>query len=92
LPAEFTPEIWEGDGLPEDDEEALDLFALLFAYEIEAIIEATKREAWVREKVAKYEDRPESLLMAQFFWRRVEHLRHLAKLDEELTQQYRDEQ
>lgn len=52
-----TPEVWEGDALPESDEEAVELFDALgcLPSEIEAMADHCKREAWVHEKLAKHE-------------------------------------
>jgi hypothetical protein len=81
----FDPAIWEGDGLPEDDEDALDFIGALelFDFEIEALIHVCKREAYVHEKVAKYENKEWNLTFARFAWRRVERWTALLKLYEE---------
>ena len=63
--------IWNGDGLPEDDDEALDIFLDLFDFEIDEIIDACKRTAWVHEKTAAHEDYDANIAMARFFWRRT---------------------
>lgn len=85
--------IWEGDGLPDYDTwEAMVADFDLTMPEIEGWLEACKREAWVREKVAKYEDRDRNLATARYFWRRVEKLREYAKkLEEQLDNELEEE-
>lgn len=76
-----NPEAWEGDGILMDDDEAVALLRDLgcLAYEVQALVDANKREAWVHEKTAKYENREDNLTMARFYWRRTERLRALVK-------------
>lgn len=89
----FDPTIWEGDGLPKNDEDALDLIATLelFEFEVEALIHVCKREAYVHEKVAKYENKEWNLTFARFAWRRVERWTALLKLYEARNQEEEQE-
>lgn len=76
---EFDPENWEGDGLPEDDDEAVKLLRELgpLPFEYDAIRAACQREAWVREHAARHERREWHLAVTRYLWRRVERLRLL---------------
>lgn len=78
----FNPANWDGDGLPEDDDEALELFWDLgfLPNEVLATYEHAKRQAWFREQLAKYESAEWNLTLTRYFWRRAERLRKLAAL------------
>ena len=74
---------WDGDGFDEglDDDAILGLFddlGIMFP-DLDGMIDACKGEAWVHEKLAKYEQSEVNLAMARYFWRRVERLRALLK-------------
>lgn len=76
---EFDAENWTGDGLPEDEDEAVELLRALgpLPFEFDAMVNACKREAWVREHVARHENREWHLTVTRYLWRRVERLRGL---------------
>jgi hypothetical protein len=86
-----TPEIWEGDSLPESDEDVMDIFDELgmLPSEVRAIADACKTEAWVHEKLAKHlrdsdpEESEDNLVISRHFWRRTERLNALAKAYDE---------
>jgi len=90
-----TPEIWEGDGFPEDadDAEILELFEDLgfIPDEILAVRDWCKREAWVYEHVAKRESgqqKEDTLIIVRHFWRRTERLGALAKaMDKQMDEE-----
>lgn len=80
--------IWEGDGLPDTYEEWASLTNRLGMVlpEISEWLVACKREAWVHEKSARYDDdseRDRNIAIARYFWRRTERLNGYMKLMKE---------
>lgn len=89
-----NPEAWEGDGFYElDDDEIVNLFRDLgcLAFEVKALADACKMEAWVREKTAKHEDREDNLVIARFWWRRTERLLAVVKTLDKITDESGEE-
>jgi hypothetical protein len=83
----LTPELWEGDGITDDPDElqyAIEDLGLL-PVEIRAIEECCKREAWVHEKTAKYENREDNLILSRYFWRRAQRFKEIAEQEEKST-------
>lgn len=88
--------IWDGDGLPNDDDEAINLLTKdlgMVMPEIEALISANKMEAYVNEKVARGQEGETKewyLVITRYFWRRVERLRAIMKkLEENVDEEMR---
>jgi hypothetical protein len=87
--------IWEGDGLPsyEQWKEIVDTLVMTTA-EQEAWLDGCKREAWVREKMSKYDTGSEKfdsewhLATCRYFWRRVDTLKkYITRYSQELDKQ-----
>lgn len=82
--------IWDEDSMPEYDAWYDIVIALdMTIPELEGWLEGCKKEAWVFEKLAEYENREKNLAMARYFWRRTDtlksYIRQLNKyLDDEI--------
>lgn len=73
---------WDGDGINNEDEEDIDYAIDVLGFipdEILAIEAYCRREAWVHEKTAKYENKEKNLEIARYFWRRAHKFKELAK-------------
>lgn len=83
---DFKPENWDGDGLPDDDDDVLELFRDLgmLPDEVTALYDLCKAHAWVYEHVARHREPEWNLAVSRYYWRRAERFRVLAKrYDEE---------
>lgn len=84
----MTDDVWDGDGISEDEEDlefALEDLGLL-PFEVIALEEACKREGWIHEKLAKYENHDRNIAISRYFWRRAQRFKEIAKvMDKDLT-------
>jgi hypothetical protein len=78
--------LWEGDGLPDYEDWLLLTDELgMVGPELEEWLRACKREAWVHEHLAKYENKEWNLAVTRYFWRRVEKLNsYIKRMEAEL--------
>jgi len=83
----LTPELWEGDGITDDPDLLTDAISDLglLPLELRALEEVCKREAWVSEKAAKYENREDNLILSRYFWRRAQRFKEIAEAEDQDT-------
>lgn len=70
-------EAWEGDGLPDYPEDFIEALGFL-PVEMDAMYEVCKREGWILERLAHYEDADRNKAMSAYFWRRAQRWKELA--------------
>lgn len=90
----FDPANWEGNGLDTDARTLLDDLECL-TFEVRALYDACKREAWIHEHVARYEhgeNKEFHLAVARYLWRRAQRFKEVAdEMDAEMEAGYDSE-